>query len=269
MENMKTKISMKNVNMVFQTRHQTVKALEEVTLDVHEGELVSILGPSGCGKSTIIRIISDIIQPSSGEVLVDGIHANRGSVREKNKLVRKIGFVFQEPNLLPWLSIRKNVQLPLKILGYAGEKWEKHTDALLEMVGLSDYAKARPAEVSGGMMQRAGVVRAMVHDSEILLMDEPFGALDEINRELLDLELLDIWDKTKKTIVFITHNVREAVLLASRVVVMATQPGRIQNEIPIDFSYPRTLALAKEPAFTAYEERITRMIGDLGLSSIV
>jgi NitT/TauT family transport system ATP-binding protein len=269
MENMKAKISMKNVTMVFKTRHQTVKALEEVTLDVHEGELVSIVGPSGCGKSTIIRIISDIIRPSSGDVLVDGIPANQGSVQEKNVLVRKIGFVFQEPNLLPWLSIRENVQLPLKIFGYAGEKWEKHTDTLLEMAGLSDYAKARPSEVSGGMMQRVGVIRAMVHDSEILLMDEPFGSLDEINRELLDMELLDIWGKTKKTIIFITHNVRESVLLASRVIVMATQPGRIQHEIPVDFPYPRTLALTKESAFAACEERITRMIGELELSSIV
>jgi NitT/TauT family transport system ATP-binding protein len=184
-------------------------------------------------------------------------------------MVRKIGFVFQEPNLLPLLTVRENVQIPLKIFGYRGEKWRQRIDSLLDMVDLGNYANSKPSEVSGGAMQRAGVIRAMVHDPEVLLMDEPFGALDEINRELLDLELLDIWEKTKKTIIFITHNERESVLLASRVIVMATQPGRIQNEIPIDFSYPRTLELAKDPTFADCEAQITDMIGELELSSIV
>jgi NitT/TauT family transport system ATP-binding protein len=269
MEDLKPMISMKNVNMVFHTRRQTVYALENLNLEVKKGEFVSIVGPSGCGKSTIIRILCDIIQPSSGEAMVGGIDVNRCGRREKDTMVRKIGFVFQEPNLLPWLTVRENVRLPLKIFRRRGEKWQQRIDSLLDMADLGNYADSKPSEVSGGAIQRAGVIRAMAHDPEVLLMDEPFGALDEINRELLDLELLDIWEKTKKTIIFITHNVRESVLLASRVIVMATQPGRIQNEIPIDFPYPRSLELAKDPAFAAYEARITGMIGELELSSIV
>lgn len=184
------------------------------------------------------------------------------------EFLRNLGFIFQSHNLLPWFTIRKNLELPLKIFGLSGEKWEKNVDRLLEMVELSDYAEAYPTELSGGMQQRVGVIRAMVHDPEILLMDEPFGELDAITREQLDLELLSIWEKTQKTIVFITHNVSEAILLSSRVLVMATNPGRIIQEVKIDLPRPRTLDMMKEEKFLKYEEEITNLIGELNLEMV-
>jgi NitT/TauT family transport system ATP-binding protein len=159
--------------------------------------------------------------------------------------------------------------MPLKIFNMKGPEWEKYTDELLDMAEISEYASAYPLEISEGMKQRTGVIRALVHKPEILLMDEPFGALDEINREALDFELLDIWQKMKKTIVFITHNVLEAVLLSSRVIVMGTNPGRILDEINIDIPYPRNPDMFLLPEFKEYQERITKLIGELDISKII
>ena len=262
---MAVKIKLTEVSKVFHTFRQTIHALEEISFTVNEGELVSIVGPSGCGKSTIIRIIDDIIRPSSGVATVDGENVN---LDKNRRLVKKIGFIFQEPNLLPWLTVRQNVQMPLKIFRLKGPEWENYTDELIKLVGLEDYASSYPIEISEGMMQRASVIRAMVHKPEILLMDEPFGALDEINRESLDFELLDIWQKTQKTIVFITHNVHEAVLLSSRVFVMATNPGRILDEIKIDLEYPRSSRIFYEGRFVKYRDEITNLIGELDISKI-
>jgi NitT/TauT family transport system ATP-binding protein len=183
-------------------------------------------------------------------------------------VVKKMGFIFQQPNLFPWLTVRDNVALPLKVFGLQGAEWEKNVDRLIEMVGLKEYEHAYPAEISGGMAQKAGVIRAMVHEPEILLMDEPFGALDEITREQLDLELLSIWEKTGKTIIFITHEVEEAVLLASRVYVMATNPGRIVAEVDIDLPRPRTLEMIEQEKFIQYELELTNMIGKVDLTNI-
>jgi len=262
---MTEKIKLAEVNKVFHTFRQTIHALKDISLTVDEGELVSIVGPSGCGKSTIIRIIVDIIRPSSGVATIDGENVN---LDENKGLVRKIGFIFQEPNLLPWLTVRQNVQLPLKIFGLKGLECEDYTDELIKLVGLEDYASAYPIEISEGMMQRASVIRAMVHKPEILLMDEPFGALDEINRESLDFELLNIWQKTKKTIVFITHNVHEAVLISSRVFVMSTNPGRILDEIKVDLEYPRSSRMFFDARFVGYRDAITNLIGELDISKI-
>ena len=260
------KIKLTNVNKIFNVRRQTIYALKDICFAVNEGELVSIMGPSGCGKSTIIRIIDDIIRPSSGTAAIEGKNVN---VKENREIIKKIGFIFQEPNLLPWLTVRQNAQMPLKVFGLKGSEWENYTDELINMVELSEYASAYPLEISGGMMQRAGVIRALVHKPEILLMDEPFGSLDEINREALDFELLDIWQKMKKTIVFITHNVHEAVMLSSRVIVMGTNPGRILDEIKIDIPYPRNPDMFLLPEFKDYEEKITNLIGELDISKII
>lgn len=260
------KIKLVDVTKVFKTRSKDIVAVQDVNMEVHTGDFVAILGPSGCGKSTIIRMINDIIQPSSGQMYIDGQEVV--GKKTSRDLIKRMGFIFQQPNLFPWLTVRQNVSLPLKVFGLQGERWERHVEQLIEMSGLKGYEHAYPAEISGGMMQKVGVIRAMVHDPEILLMDEPFGALDEITREQMDLELLSIWEKTKKTIIFITHEVEEAVLLASKVYVMSTNPGRIVAEVDIDLPRPRTLELIEDERFITYELELTNMIGKVELKHI-
>lgn len=260
------KIKLVDVTKVFKTRSKDIMAVRDVNMEVYPGDFVAILGPSGCGKSTIIRMLNDIIQPSSGEMYIDGQEITGG--KTSKELMKKMGFIFQQPNLFPWLTVRQNVALPLKVFGMQGKEWEQNVDRLIEMAGLKEYEHAYPAEISGGMMQKAGVIRAMVHEPEILLMDEPFGSLDEITREQLDLELLAIWEQTKKTIIFITHEVEEAVLLASRVYVMATNPGRIVAEVEFDLPRPRTLEMIEHERFITYEMELTSMIGKVELRHI-
>ena len=260
------RISFQHVTKVFKTQRQRIVAVEDYNMEVQEGEFISIIGPSGCGKSTLIRMLDGIIKPTSGAVCVDGVdYAARRLPRSE---VQKIGFIFQQPNLLPWRTIRQNVALPLQVFHLSGDEWQKRVDDLIDMVGMTDHASAYPIEVSRGMTQRVGVIRAMVHDPEILLMDEPFGALDGITREQLDMELLGIWERTGKTIIFITHNVEEAVLLSSRVYVMGTQPGRLTNVVDIDIPRPRSLQMIHEKGFQAYTQQLLGMIGELDISTI-
>jgi len=261
------KIKLVDVTKVFKTHRQIITAVDGVNMEIAEGDFVSIVGPSGCGKSTIIRMLDDIIKPTSGQIYIDGQEINNNKKAPRD-LIKKMGFIFQQPNLLPWLTVRQNVELPLKIFGLKEEKWEKHVDMLLEMVDLTEYANAYPLEISGGMVQRVGVIRAMVHDPEILLMDEPFGALDEMTREQLDIELLAIWRKTGKTIIFITHNVEEAILISSKVYVMTTNPGRVIAEVKIDLPRPRKLEMITDGRFLEYEMKLTNLIGELDLSKI-
>lgn len=261
------KIKFENVTKVFETRRQVIVAVKDYSMELQAGEFVSILGPSGCGKSTLIRMLDDIIKPTSGSIYIDGIEISNKK-KMPSATLRKMGFIFQQPNLLPWYTVRQNVALPLKIFGLKGEQWGKRVDQLIEVVGMTKYADAYPVEISGGMTQRIGVIRAMVHDPEILLMDEPFGALDDLNREQLDMELLDIWRETKKTIIFITHNVEEAVLLSSRIYVMGTNPGRLISTVNIDLPRPRTLDMITQPDFIKYESDITNLIGEIDLSKI-
>lgn len=261
------RIKFENVSKIFQTRSQAIVAVKDYSMEIETGEFVSILGPSGCGKSTLIRMLDSIIEPTEGKIFIDGELVNTGK-KISSAMLGKMGFIFQQPNLLPWYTIRENVALPLRVFKLKGEQWEKRVDELLEMVGLSDYAGAKPYEVSGGMLQRAGVIRAMVHDPEILLMDEPFGALDEMTREQLNMELLDIWAKTKKTIIFITHNIEEAVLLSSRVYVMGTNPGRLVETVDLFLPRPRDLGMITQPDFIAYRQNIEELIGELDLSKI-
>jgi len=208
-----------------------------------------------------------IIQPTKGDIYIDGERIDY-SGRMSKDLLRRIGFIFQQPNLLSWYSVKNNVALPLRTFNLKGDEWEKRVDDLLDMVGLAEHANSSPTDISGGMLQRMGVIRAMVHDPEILLMDEPFGALDELMREQLDMELLSIWQETKKTIIFITHNVEEAVLLSSRIYVMGTQPGRLVETIDIDLERPRSTEMITYPAFIDYERKITNLIGEIDLSTI-
>lgn len=261
-------ITLKNINKKFVTKRSEIYALQDINMEFEKGEFVSIVGPSGCGKSTIIRLIDDIIKPTSGEICVDGyVYDNKKEISKD--IIRKMGFIFQVPNLYPWLTVRQNVMLPLKIYGLHGAKHEKKTEDLLSYVGLSDYADAYPSAISGGMSQRIGVIRGMVHNPDILMMDEPFGALDENTRETLNIELLKIWKETGMTIIFITHNVEEAVLLSQRVYVMSSHPGRVTTELSIDFGEKeRSLDLLADEKFAEYCLEIERLIGNLSLSQI-
>jgi NitT/TauT family transport system ATP-binding protein len=261
------KIRLVGLNKLFHTRFQTIEAVRNVDMEFAAGDFVSIIGPSGCGKSTIIRMIDDLIKPTSGEIFIDGRRVSPHR-RIPPEVIRKIGFIFQQPNMYPWMTVRENVMLPLRVFGLRDPEWARHADALIEMTGLREQRHAYPTELSGGSMQRAGVIRAMVHKPDILLMDEPFGALDEMTREQLNLELLDIWRATGKTIVFITHSVQEAVLLSNRVYVMGTNPGRVVDEIAVDLPRPRNLKLIVSDRFAGYCELLTGRIGQVELSQI-
>lgn len=262
------KIKFEHVTKIFHTRSQDIIAVKDYSMEIQAGEFVAILGPSGCGKSTLIRMLDGIIDTTEGEILIDGQKVNYAGKKMPTQTLRKMGFIFQQPNMLPWYTVRQNVALPLDVFGLKGPEWEKRVDDLLAMVGLSGYANAYPHEISGGMLQRAGVIRAMVHDPEILLMDEPYGALDELTREQMNMELLDIWTKTKKTIIFITHNIEEAVLLSDKVFVMGTHPGRLVEVVGLDLPRPRQLSMITEPKFIEYRQYLENAIGEIDLSKI-
>lgn len=261
------KIEFRNINKVFHTRKQTIVAVKDYNMCVEEGDFVSIIGPSGCGKSTLIRMLDGLIAPTSGDILIDGQKIETGK-KSSRETLRKVGFIFQQPNMLPWYTLKKNVSLPLKILGLETKEYLDYVDELLERTGLMKYADTYPIEISGGALQRAGVVRAMVHKPEILLMDEPFGALDEMLREQLNMELLDIWKRLGITIIFITHNVEEAVLLSNDIYIMGTQPGRLIETINIDLERPRSLDMVTTKVFSDYTEILTDLIGTVELRQI-
>ena len=220
-------ISLRDVSVVFEARGRQIPALMEATLDIADGEFVALLGPTGCGKSTLLRIISDLLRPTSGTLAVRGAPA--ADARRRNDF----GFVFQEAALLPWRTALGNVELPLEVVGYPVLQRTPRGNELLASVGLASFAHNYPSELSGGMKQRVAIARALSWNPSILLMDEPFSALDEITKNQLQDELLRIWEREKKTIVFVTHNISEAVYLADRVVVMSAHPGRIRQVIEV------------------------------------
>jgi NitT/TauT family transport system ATP-binding protein len=230
-------IEVNRLKVIYNDRKLGLEALKNVKFDVVEHEFVSITGPSGCGKSTLFKILSDTVNGKftdySGEVKVLGI--SPGIVRKQ----RKIGIVFQKPTLLEWRTVEGNVALPLEIVALSPDKIKSKVSELLKLVELEHYAKFRPSQLSGGMQQRVAIARALAYDPEILLMDEPFAALDEIKRRKLNDELLDIWKKTNKTILFVTHSIEEAVYLSQRIIVLSKQPGTVKKNINIDLPYPR------------------------------
>ena len=218
-------------------------ALEDIDLEIEAGEFVSLIGPSGCGKSTLLRIIGDLIEPSAGSTTVNGKPA-REARRDHD-----YGIVFQDAVLYEWRTVAKNIALPLELAGWERERRQKRIDEMLDLVELQGFAEHHPWQLSGGMQQRVAIARALSFDPAILLMDEPFGALDEMTRERLNVELLRIWEASGSTVVFVTHSIAEAVFLSTRVVVMSPRPGRISKVIPIDLPRPRSAETREDPRF--------------------
>jgi NitT/TauT family transport system ATP-binding protein len=236
-------VSLNQVSVRFATEHGTVSAVECLDLTVRQGGFLTILGPSGCGKSTLLRVMADLIAPSAGTARLMG-EAPAAARRR-----REIGFVFQNPALLPWRTVLGNVHLPLEVGGppICGRR---SPEELLRLVGLAGWENAYPDQLSGGMRQRVSIARALINEPKLLLMDEPFGALDEITRDRLNEELLNVWQETGTTIVFVTHSIYEAAFLSESAILLAARPGRIIARVPVPFPYPRSRALRKAHEFT-------------------
>ena len=247
-------IHLANVQKTYGKGAKAHLAISNATFDVMPGELVSLVGPSGCGKSTLLKILAGLHPHDAGTVTM-------GSARNPFDPARDVGMVFQQPLLLKWRTIIDNVMLPAEILGLPEKASRERARDLLALVGLAGAEDKRPYELSGGMQQRAAIARSLIHDPKLVLMDEPFGALDALTREKMNLELLRIWKQSGKTILFVTHGISEAVFLGSRVVVFTAGPARMADNFTIDLPYPRTLDIKTHEAFGAYTRRIYKLLG--------
>jgi NitT/TauT family transport system ATP-binding protein len=236
-------IEIQDVSKHFGSSSGAVHALQGVSLTVEPGEFISLIGPSGCGKSTLLRTLGDLIQPTSGTVNIKQKSASQA------RADRDYGIIFQSPILFEWRNIRQNIELPLKIMGFPKSEWAERVDSQLDLVGLREFENHYPWQLSGGMQQRVAIARALAFEPSILLMDEPFGALDEMTREYLNLELLNIFTRTDVTIIFVTHSIPEAVFLSRRVVVMSARPGTIKEIVSIDLPYPRSIDTRETPRY--------------------
>ena len=241
-------IEARGLSLTFATADGPVYALSKVDLEVGEGEFVSLIGPSGCGKTTLLRVIADLEQASSGTITVNGMSPSQA------RLARAYGYVFQAPALYPWRTVERNVALPVEVMGLDNQAERVRRN--LELVNLGGFEKKFPWQLSGGMQQRVSIARALAFDPKLLLMDEPFGALDEIVRDKLNQQLLELWDRTKKTVVFVTHSIPEAVFLSTRIVVMSPRPGRIIDVIETKFPRQRTLDIRETPEFLEVAHRV-------------
>ena len=252
-------ISLKNVDLIYAGRSLPVKAVENVSLSAAGGEFVSIVGPSGCGKSTLLKIVSGLLPQSAGSVRVNGqpVKGPQPSV----------GIVFQSPLLMPWRNILDNVLLQMDMRGLSKNKYRQEARNLLAMTGLSSFEEAYPYQLSGGMQQRVGICRALVHQPQLLIMDEPFGALDAMTREQMMIELQRIWMERKTTVLFITHSLSEAIFLSDRVLVMGPRPGRVVGEFAIDIARPRRIKDERSPAFADLADRVRACLEDSGALS--
>ena len=247
-------IHLAGVKKVYRTRGVDFLAVSEVTFDVEAGELVSLVGPSGCGKTTVLKIMAGLHSHEAGEVRI-------GTSSQPFDPSRDIGMVFQQPLLLKWRRVIDNVLLPAEILGLPMAESRERARDLIQLVGLKGAEDKFPYELSGGMQQRAAIARALVHDPKLILMDEPFGALDALTREKMNLELLRIWEKAGKTIVFVTHGITEAVFLGTRVIVLTAGPARMADNFQVDLPHPRTLDIKTNERFGEYSRRIYRLLG--------
>lgn len=263
-------IEFEAASVTFGRGAKAVQALAPTSLTIAEGDFVALVGPSGCGKSTILKMVSELLKPSTGHVFVAGREIGANPIR--------IGMAYQNPTLLPWLNIRDNVMLPLKIVqpfrkDYRARRkgeFRDRVDALLAQVGLAGFAEKYPWQLSGGMMQRANLCRALIHDPELLLLDEPFGALDQFTREELWAIMQDLWLSKKLTVLLVTHDLREAAYLANRICVMSSRPGRILDDSPVDLPRPRTIDMTFQPDFVALNQCLRALIvGARGGTGIV
>ncbi|MEM1317308.1 MAG: ABC transporter ATP-binding protein [Pseudomonadota bacterium] len=245
-----TVVSAQSLSLTFQTADAPVHALKDVSLDIEEGEFVSFIGPSGCGKTTFLRVIADLETPTGGSITVNSMSPTEA------RQARSYGYVFQAASLQPWRTIEKNIALPLEIMGVPKAERPQRIAKVLDLVELSGFAKKYPWQLSGGMQQRASIARALAFDADLLLMDEPFGALDEIVRDTLNEALLELWARTNKTICFVTHSIPEAVYLSTKIVVMSPRPGRIHEVIESALPKERPLDIRESPEFLKIAARV-------------
>lgn len=243
-------VQAQGLSLTFQTNDGPVHALSDVSLDISKGEFVSFIGPSGCGKTTFLRVVADLEAPTGGTVSVNGLSP------QEARLNRAYGYVFQAAGLYPWRTIGGNIRLPLEIMGYSKAERKARVTRTLELVDLEGFEKKFPWQLSGGMQQRASIARALAFDADILLMDEPFGALDEIVRDHLNEQLLSLWSKTGKTIAFVTHSIPEAVFLSTKIVVMSPRPGRVTDVIDSPLPADRSLEIRDTPEFLDVAHRV-------------
>jgi NitT/TauT family transport system ATP-binding protein len=247
-------IDLRELSLTFETAEAPVVALSKVNLQIKSGEFVSLIGPSGCGKTTLLRVMADLARPTGGEIKVNGLSP------QDARLARAYGYVFQAPALYAWRTVRRNLMLPLEIMGVAKPEREARARQYLAMVGLEEFANKFPWQLSGGMQQRVSIARALSFEPKLLLMDEPFGALDEITRDHLNEQLLRLWEQTQKTVVFVTHSIPEAVFLSNRIVVMSPRPGRILEVIENHLPANRTLDMRETPAFLDIALKVRRAL---------
>jgi len=245
-----TVIEIDDLSLTFDTNDGPVHALSHIDLNVEQGEFVSLIGPSGCGKTTLLRVIADLERPTGGVARVNGVSP------EEARLARAYGYVFQAAALYPWRTIARNVGLPLEIMGLSKAEQKDRIARNLELVNLAGFEKKFPWQLSGGMQQRASIARALCVEPDLLLMDEPFGALDEIVRDHLNEQLLDLWNKTNKTVIFVTHSIPEAAFLSTKIVVMSPRPGQIHSVIESDLPRDRTLDIRETAAFVEVAHRV-------------
>ena len=244
-------LSIRELKKIYTTRDGDLEALGSVSFDVFPGEFVTIVGPSGCGKTTLLKVVAGLLEKSAGSIDVD---------REQFDPTREVGFVFQKALLLHWRRILDNVLLPVEILKMDRTAQRKKAEDLLELVGLKGFERSYPKELSGGMQQRVSIARALIHDPKLLLMDEPFGALDALTRERMNLELLRIWQEAKKTVLFVTHGISEAVFLSDRVIVLSARPSRMIKALDINLPRPRSLEVRTSPEFGKYSLEIYNLL---------
>ena len=254
-------VSIQKLSKVFGRGNLT--ALRDISFEVERGEFISLIGPSGCGKSTLLRIVGDIIEPSTGAVTVNGKPARRA------RLDRDYGIVFQSPVLYDWRTVTRNISLPLEMLGWDRGRRAKRVKEMLQLVELEGFENHHPWQLSGGMQQRVSLARAFSFSPALLLMDEPFGALDEMTRERLNMELLQIWSEIGSTVIFVTHSIQEAVFLSTRVAVMSARPGRIAGIVPVDLPQPRTAATREEPRFFELVTQVREQLHAAGADEVL
>ena len=248
----RTNLLIDNVTLTYQATRGPIDALGPLSLEVADGEFVAVLGPSGCGKSTLLRIVSGLLPVTSGRLVLGGAEINRPH--------KDVGIVFQQPTLLPWKTVLENVLAPVRVMGIYSPAFLRRAKELIAMVGLSAFADHYPSELSGGMQQRVAIARGLLHDPKLLLMDEPFAALDALTRDQMTLELQSIWERSQKSVILITHSISEAVFMADRVIVLSARPGRIVHTEHVDLARPRGLSSMATKEFSATCDRLRRLL---------